>query len=656
MNEKNTFKSLWIEDNLFKLKLKYKNEDECDLRNYLDEVFNENFKDEDVLFVNEYRGTQGETKLSKMVDLYYSDLKPCVTEHGSFYMPHELSPVGGMFIELGETRNQLKKERKKYDEDSEKYKKLDLDQSLVKIMMNAWYGGSGNKSFINYNLNAALATTGKGRRIVSTSQQFFEGFLSNNCLITNNNECVVFIDNCVKDYYEKEEYCKKIIDKISETRMVTVEMVISKLKNATETGTEFDVPFIRSILASLSYYERCMVFYKNNLYQLIYDYRAVTYDLINRFADVSYEENQDLNSFKLDKVEGIRDVYNEIWNILESMVMYNHPVIDRVYRLLEKRRKCVVLIDTDSNMIVLADWKKFCEEMIYTNKEQRLDSEQLGVNSLSLITYILTDAIAKVLYRFSEYGNVPEERRDMLAMKNEWFYSIFLVTNGKKNYVGKAEYKEGTPMHGKLDIKGLAIGKTTTNSYVSEKLQNILDKNIMVDDLDNHIPEVIRKIKDISDEIKHSLLSGETKYLNQVRIKDISQYKDPWSNNTVISGYCWNTLYPEHPLDEMASHYKVSLNINTMAQAMKIQDEEMKQRVIDRIFNSEIATIRNKGLYTLLIPFDLDEVPEWIRPFIRYEDLIETALSSMKPILESINVVSCKSHNSKEVVSPIIRI
>lgn len=71
-------------------------------------------------------------------------------------------------------RDELKKERNKYEFNSREYKLLDMKQNVVKICMNSYYGVSGNQMFRLNDRDVGSAITSVGRDILEHNKKLIE--------------------------------------------------------------------------------------------------------------------------------------------------------------------------------------------------------------------------------------------------------------------------------------------------------------------------------------------------------------------------------------------------------------------------------------------------------------------------------------------------
>ena len=74
------------------------------------------------------------------------------------------------------------------------------------------------------------------------------------------------------------------------------------------------------------------------------------------------------------------------------------------------------------------------------------------------------------------------------------------------------------------------------------------------------------------------------------------------------------------------------------------------------IFRNPDENIRKKGIGILAIPRNVDRIPEWVIPYINYNDVVNGNITKFHPILKSlgIEIISTESKAGKSYFSNII--
>ena len=101
---------------------------------------------------NNYRNTEMETDTKKLLDLYYSK-NPTISGYGVLFKGNAVNAPGKILEYLIKKRKAVKHEMFQHanDEDKTIYNTLDVEQKVIKVLANAFYGAFGQNSFHFYN-------------------------------------------------------------------------------------------------------------------------------------------------------------------------------------------------------------------------------------------------------------------------------------------------------------------------------------------------------------------------------------------------------------------------------------------------------------------------------------------------------------------------
>ena len=209
---------------------------------------------------------------------------------------------------------------------------------------------------------------------------------------------------------------------------------------------------IENIVRNLSYEEKVMFYYKNNLYE--FSQLPFIKDKLKYVIDSLDEFNAP--DRKLIKDDAILAVVNELDKFYETFVLYDHPVYDRVRKAMYTDRDSVLYVDTDSNFLGLNKWVEFVKSDIlnYQYNKPETNIEFITVNLMALI---LENVIDHGLQTLCKHMNVKPEFAKRLYMKNEFYLSRIIFTDAKKRYVSNSILQEGQLLNDGLglpDIKG----------------------------------------------------------------------------------------------------------------------------------------------------------------------------------------------------------
>ena len=289
-------------------------------------------------------------------------------------------------------------------------------------------------------------------------------------------------------------------------------------------------------------------------------------------------------------------------------------------------------------MLDINPWFEFVKNNIMEKSElKELNMEHFSHTCVYVMCYQLSKMIRQTLYNYLSNCNVPDKTIPILDMKNEYLFSSMLITDVKKNYATIVEYKEGKPMFGKPDYKGLPITKSSSNRVASERFKEILENDIL-NNIDNvSVIDIIVKLNEFQNQIKNSLQNGENTFLKPVRIKDIQAYDDPLKVSGLRGALIWNELYKDNEIILPDSFYLIKLKTHKRSDLDLIQDEEMRNKIDELIFDNPEERIRTKGFYVFAIPRDT-LIPDWVKPCIDVDLMVEDIMRSFMGVVRALGI------------------
>ena len=120
----------------------------------------------------------------------------------------------------------------------------------------------------------------------------------------------------------------------------------------------------------------------------------------------------------------------------------------------------------------------------------------------------------------------------------------------------------------------------------------------------------------------------------------------------------WNTCYPnmDIQLPDIIDIVKVNMNTEDDIEPLKQIEPEIYNNIMEGIFGNSNPKIRKKGIYVIAIPRNVEKIPEWILPYIDYDEIVNNNISKFHPILKSLNTVliQTESKAGKTFMSNII--
>jgi len=508
-------------------------------------------------------------------------------------------------------------------------------QNKVKSNTNSIYGASTMDSSYVSNIDMGGAITSQARNFISEQVWNIERFLAGNYTFENINEVMAWLDELFimksdipKEKYEWISYVPTVDDCLNRFNMITKD-IIGVRKNISKMLRSVYIMF-----TSMDEIKRIHFFYANNPIALIAKndkIAALVYSLIN--SDIEFINPYDIP-------EGLKSPLEELTDIMKTFAFATIIVGNRVIKYQTKPRKVCVVGDTDSTMpsmysIVLNTLKIF-------NKEDLMNNDNVQIRMTMIFVSLVTDLLGECCLNFVKCCNSynPEERFFMY-MKNEFFFPIILLFNVKKNYIGIQTIQEGKmiPREMQLAITGSNLGKSTSNEYVTEKINHILEYDVLR--ADKYDPTtVIRGVKDIQTHIENSILDGDKSFGIYTRFNGLNSLKEPEKIAVARASTIWNELFPDDYIVPGDAVYMFDTTLCTEKDFESISDVEIREKLKKIIFgpNKYNLDFSRFGLKAFAIPVDGEhtKLPEWIIPFISLNSVVQKHLHPITTLYSSL--------------------
>jgi hypothetical protein len=197
-----------------------------------------------------------------------------------------------------------------------------------------------------------------------------------------------------------------------------------------------------------------------------------------------------------------------------------------ISRTRDIRRRSVVGSDTDSCLFGVREWVKW--------KNGYAKFDQPCQATWHTVVFMACQTVTHALACLSAGMGVEGDDVKKLAMKNEFAFSVFGLTNIAKHYIASMIAKEGSVYKkAKKEIKGVQYKDSNSPpEIIDESNDNIVS---VMDQIYQHgsfeIMPIIRGMADTEREVTESIKKGNTKYLKSAYVRPKEDYKKPMSSN-----------------------------------------------------------------------------------------------------------------------------
>ena len=637
--------------------------------NYLNKVLAKSMKNPKVKVVNNYRNKEVDTDLLALIDtIHDNDL--IIGGGGVLYVQHDTNGRDNVMYdyisEKQKLRGDYKKRRKQYEKGTNEWMYYDILQNATKIIINSLYGVHGYEGFILYNRFIAESITNIGRQIITTAVMTFENFLSSGVKYNTEEEVYQYFINVTNGYDSKIDYTVFEIDDI-DTK------VMKRLVDccAFHPSDKF-LYSLREMVNGLSYGEKVLLYYKNNLYdfsRVPFIFEKLKYIMIN---------TKELKSPERDQLEDnqpeILQLIDEVWDFYKEFVFYDFPIYDRVRKAMFTDRNSVLYVDTDSNFLGLNKWVRFIKDEVLENRYNK-DETEIDFIAINIMAMILSEVIDGGLQSLCKHMGTHEGPASRLNMKNEFYLSRIIFTEGtKKRYVSNSVLQEGQLLNkGKGDpsITGFDFKKAGTKPYLRDLYTHICEDMILRADYID-VEEIYLTVMKLQKEIEESLKAGESRFFKQATVQIVDHYTNPYSTQGVVSVLLWNALCPEYamdlptdcdicPIHELTgpsfdkARNKMVWKNEDFCMEFKERFPEAYARLEKEIYGNPNDLIRHMKLTSIAKPKNEEiPIPEWFRFLVDYDEVVRADIKLIAPILNSLGLKSLKTNASTEYITNIV--
>ncbi len=559
-------------------------------------------------------------------------------------------------------RNKHKKLAFKYEIEGEieLFKKHNTIQKTKKIFNNSLSGAYASSGTILYNPSAHYTLTSITRCVSGTGNSQSEVIISGNLHLATPEIALNYIATIIT--FMNRHKLLEIVKKYN-LYIPTPEEVLSLLLKSTRKywQSKSEEEYLLNFLKRLSKLELVWVAYLNNLYAI----REFNSDLLREFFDLTLRK-PDISKIDTPKEEMVKflndhpEYLNMLHHLRADVLMGKEPIYDKlelndikelygslkyaieafdkfddllttflmtdllpinIAYIKNMLREVIVLSDTDSTCATYEDWVEW-----YFG-ENKFSVE--GMATTGVIMTITATAVDHGIKVFAANMNIPKDRVHGIAMKNEFYWDVFVPTNVSKHYFADYWIKEGNVRKSpKNETKGVNL--LAPNAY--SKVRDLEDwlRNDIFRRVRNKekIPmrKYLKKVMLMEKEIIEKVYQGSADVLRLDKIKDKDAYKLDQYHSPYFHYLLWQRAFSKkygNAPDPTFVALKVNVTTDSKTRFKEflnsLEDEEIKEGLIsimkeagkDSIgtFRFPLANVMEKGLPKEVIPFiDIDRI------------------------------------------------
>lgn len=206
-------------------------------------------------------------------------------------------------------------------------------------------------------------------------------------------------------------------------------------------------------------------------------------------------------------------------------------------------RRAALTSDTDSTIFTVEEWVRWYKHL---TPKSNIVMDEVSIAVAATCIFIASQAITHILARMSANIGVEQKRLHQVAMKNEFFFPVFIPTQLNKHYFAKILCQEGNVFSKmKNEIKGVHLKSSNVpkniTAFAEDLMNSIMDAAMKGENIS--LVNTLKSIAVFENTIMQSLLSGETTYYKLMQIKSSEAYKSTNGSSPYNHHVFWQTVF-----------------------------------------------------------------------------------------------------------------
>lgn len=205
--------------------------------------------------------------------------------------------------------------------------------------------------------------------------------------------------------------------------------------------------------------------------------------------------------------------------------------------------------------------------------------------------------------------------------------------------------------------KGVDHLKSECNDFTRDFITALIASEVLeAEGEEISVKNVINGTRELANQVRSSLERGEKTFLSPKKCKEAGAYKMPFQEQSFRGAYAWNVIFPDMQIELPDTADIVHLNIYKLEDVKDLEEKEPEiyNNIKRYIFESKLEEVRKKALTVLAIPKNVETIPEWCRPYINYDKIVNDNTSKMRTLLESLGVLTIETDSTTKRYSNII--
>lgn len=356
------------------------------------------------------------------------------------------------------------------------------------------------------------------------------------------------------------------------------------------------------------------------------------------------KDSEELQTLYL-TTKNIQDTITEYFDFIQC-IMVNNNVPASVGHFPDSIRRAAITSDTDSTIFTAQDWVQW-----YFG-EIRFDPPAIAVGSAMI--FLASQAIVHILAKMSKNFGIEDKRLFQVAMKNEFYFPIFIPTNVTKHYFALISAQEGNVFSKfKTEIKGVHLKSSNAPKHITKAAEEFM-VSIMTRVANGEkisLAELLKHVADIERNIYNGIRNADRTYFRLGEIKNPSSYVKEKEQSPYIYHMFWQDNFAKKYGSVTEPPYQVLRVSTKLENPTEVQKwlNEMEDTSLSQSIKDWMVKYKKTALPSLLVPLDIVEAsgfPKEIVEIIDSRNIVADLSKVFYLILETTGFYTMNKHRT----------
>jgi len=347
--------------------------------------------------------------------------------------------------------------------------------------------------------------------------------------------------------------------------------------------------------------------------------------------------------------ENIANVLQKYADLIKAFwVTSNVPA--SLAKLPDSIRRVALVSDTDSTIFTVQDW------VIWHQGRPGFDPKCKAIGGCMI--FLASQTVTHILAKMSANFGIEQKRLFQIAMKNEYYFDVFVPTRVAKHYYAIKSVQEGQ-IFAKLkdEIKGVHLKSSNVSKEVIEEaavmMRDIMD--LVMNEQKINLLTMVQRVADIERRVIATIKRGDEDYFKSTQIKAAESYTKAKEDSPFQHHTFWQEVFaPKYGYAEEPPYavLKISVDLSSNVKMRQWMDGFKDRALADRMEKYIAKTGKMKNITTFQLPQPVIAqcgIPEEIFEMINYRRIVMDTVKVMYLVLETLGFYMANDRITKLV-------